>query len=393
MSDGNIENSWVVEVTHDDIIGICTDDIFKANEYNGFEHIQEYQDLRFMGLPEVTFSSGERISVGRPGFEVNVKREFRIYPIGPPPFGRGIYSNPTEEHTLSYVVGDTFFDYIKQINDLPEDTVLYASEFFSTDNNSWAYTEHSFDTQEAAEEFVNNFEIAPIATINNDDVLCKFSRDGETEGHSWTQHFYLRYSGDTVKIYTLQDWLNFFATLLGTDGNPFAFGGYKYRPVPPYPSTTYTPIDIPADEADEIFPMHNCSPSVDLKSIELITGVIQNRVIINYNPSIIDPTNVTVTSIIEEGTNRIENGNGSVAVYDNGNIIMSNDGGTFFLNEFGNVGFFANGDASLTANAQVQLGVGATTVTVENDGFTFRDGTGNVELTADDLTRLKALLD
>ena len=78
MSDGNIENSWVVEVTHDDIIGICTDDIFKANEYNGFEYIQENQDLRSMGLPEVTFSSGERISARRSGFEVNVKRQFFI---------------------------------------------------------------------------------------------------------------------------------------------------------------------------------------------------------------------------------------------------------------------------------------------------------------------------
>ena len=89
----------------------------------------------------------------------------------------------------------------------------------------------------------------------------------------------------------------------------------------------------------------------------------------------------------------IENGDGAVTIHDNGNIIMSNDGGTFFLNEFGNVGFYANNDASLTANTQVQLGVGGTSVTVENDCFTFRDGTGNVELTADDLTRLKALLD
>ena len=63
----------------------------------------------------------------------------------------------------------------------------------------------------------------------------------------------------------------------------------------------------------------------------------------------------------------IENGDGSVTIHDNGNIIMSNDGGTFFLNEFGNVGFYANNDASLTANAQVQLGVGGTSVTVEND--------------------------
>ena len=388
MSDGNIENSWVVEVTHDNAIGICTDDIFKANEYNGFEFIQNYQEIRFMGLPEVTFSSGGR---GRVGFEVNVKREFAAC-TEEPIFGRGECSYRTEDHTLKYNVGDIFFDYIRQTNDLPEDTVLYASEFFSTDN-SWIYTEHNFDTQEATEEFVNNFEIAPIATINNDDVLCKFSRDGETEGHSWTQHFYLRYSGDTVKIYTLQDWINFFATILGTDGNPFAFGGYEYIPIQPHGNGGYPfTYNIPADEADEIFPIYNCSPSVDLKSIELLTGVIQNRVIVNYNPSILDPTSVTVTTVIEEGTNRIENGNGSVAVHDNGNIIMLNDGGTFFLNEFGNVGFYANGDASLTADNQVQLGVGQNSVTVENGSLTIRDETGSATLTAEDINRLKETL-
>ena len=68
---------------------------------------------------------------------------------------------------------------------------------------------------------------------------------------------------------------------------------------------------------------------------------------------------------------------------------MSNDGGSFFLNEFGNAGFYASGDASLTADNQVQLGVGGTTLTIGSDGFTFRDSTGTVSFTADELSIIK----
>ena len=71
---------------------------------------------------------------------------------------------------------------------------------------------------------------------------------------------------------------------------------------------------------------------------------------------------------------------------------MRNDGGVFFVNEYGAAGFYATEDASLTADNRVQLGVGRTTLTVDNDGFTFRDSTGTVSFTADELSRLKDLL-
>ena len=81
------------------------------------------------------------------------------------------------------------------------------------------------------------------------------------------------------------------------------------------------------------------------------------------------------------------NVNGNLTV--TGTISMSNDGGSFFLNEFGNAGLYASGDVSLTADNQVQLGVGGTSITVENDMFIFRTSTDSVELSIDELSRLK----
>ena len=105
-------------------------------------------------------------------------------------------------------------------------------------------------------------------------------------------------------------------------------------------------------------------------------------------------------TIVEEGdiqlnSNRdieLLSNNASITVADNGNINMSNDGGAFFLNEFGNVGFYANGDASLTSDNQVQLGVGQNSVTVENGSLTIRDETGSATLTAEQINRLKETL-
>ena len=72
-----------------------------------------------------------------------------------------------------------------------------------------------------------------------------------------------------------------------------------------------------------------------------------------------------------------------------GSLNISNDTGTFFMNEFGNAGIYAHGDASPTADNQVQLGVGGTSITVENDMFIFRTSTDSVELSIDELSRLK----
>ena len=69
------------------------------------------------------------------------------------------------------------------------------------------------------------------------------------------------------------------------------------------------------------------------------------------------PGDVTVTVIDGDPVvpnTMLENGDGSITISDNGFISMRNDGGTFFLNEYGTVGFYATGDASLTADNRVQ---------------------------------------
>ena len=99
---------------------------------------------------------------------------------------------------------------------------------------------------------------------------------------------------------------------------------------------------------------------------------------------------------------RLENGSGVIEIEDSGNINMRNDGGVFYLNEYYNAGFFAEGDVSLTADQTVMIAAGsarAQILSIGSHGFYFRqdgniapDGTSHVVLTMDDLRKLKALI-
>ena len=289
-------------------------------------------------------------------------------------------------------------DYIRRVYNLPDDTYVDVDVICSTlsqfgeatQPRSWGFynrsngrlrTAKAFSTEAEALEYVDTLgNPDPIITLpHNSDpgpyTLYTVYWSQEVDGVSVFRTADLRYTGDQVTLYTINDLINFLALFVGV-----------------------TPEEVPVRHtasSSEVEPSLDCEPYIKATVVDVDGPGDTVEIDIDFTGGSI-PGDVTVTVVDGDpvvSNTMIENGDGAVTIHDNGNIIMSNDGGTFFLNEFGNVGFYANNDASLTANTQVQLGVGGTSVTVENDCFTFRDGTGNVELTADELTRLKALLD
>ena len=294
----------------------------------------------------------------------------------------------SSRYVLNYE--DSVINWTRQTYDLSQDHhvsidnySVFGEPTFGEDPNGNEDVYHSI-TNHAQERFETEAEAiayaesvsGPIPAIifNDGDYLFRVSFRHEVEEGVWIDRTVgLQHVGDPIEIYTVRDLENYYASAMGVD-NPFIVRGTASGTTSTDPVSCSTSLNITVFNIDEGTPS-TITVEPDFQSI---------------------PGSSTVTIVdgdpVVSGT-MLENGGGSVTVSDNGNITMLNDGGTFFLNEFGNVGFFASGDASLTANAQVQLGVGGTSVTVENDGFTFRDSTGNVELTADELSRLKDLLD
>ena len=286
-------------------------------------------------------------------------------------------------------------DYIRRVYNLPDDTYVDVDVICSTlsqfgeatQPRSWGFYNRSNGRLRTAKAFSTEAEaLEYVDTLGNPDPIITLPRDSDPEPTlfttSWSQEIDgvtvsrsvdLKYTGDQVTLYTIDDLVNFLALFFGV-----------------------TPEEVPVVWQYSLNePPYDCETSLKATVVDVDGPIGPIEIDVDFTGGSI-PGDVTVTTIDGDpvvSNTMIENGDGAVTIHDNGNIIMSNDGGTFFLNEFGNVGFYANNDASLTANTQVQLGVGGTSVTVENDCFTFRDGTGNVELTADDLTRLKALLD
>ena len=330
------------------------------------------------------------ICIGEPTFKYNYNFIFRADVDDPITGGRSNYQFQIDINTP---VGD----YVRRVYNLPDDTYVdvdairrTVSEFGGvTYPRSWGFinredgrlrTAEAFSTEAEALEYVDTLgNPDPIITIPHygdepEPILFTAYWEQEIDGIMVFRSADLRYTGDQVILYTINDLVNFLASFFGV-----------------------TPEEIPVQytgpELGE--PSLDCETYLKATIVEVDGPSSPIEIDIDFTGGSI-PGDVTVTVIDGDpvvSNTMIENGDGAVTIHDNGNIIMSNDGGTFFLNEFGNVGFYANNDASLTANTQVQLGVGGTSITVENDCFTFRDGTGNVELTADDLTRLKALLD
>ena len=268
-------------------------------------------------------------------------------------------------------------DLARQTYDIPDDA-FNISGSYAADRNFLYRTSRRFDTEAEA--------LAYVDTLGNPEPLVEFE-DGDTlfyvrwtvtiEGLSITTRANLVYSGDPVTLYTAKELRDFLIIFFGA--NPEEFN-YEYS----------------SDTGEVNPPSLDCDPYLRVKVIDV--GELNPDIVvdIDFDGSSSIPGDVVVT--VTDGDpglvlTEIVNGDGSVTIADNGNINMSNDGGTFYLNEFGNAGFFANGDASLTANTQVQLGSGGTTFNVDSNGLNMRDSTGTVSFTADELSRLKDLLD
>ena len=295
---------------------------------------------------------------------------------------RGYYTHQFGIHLFNLVE-----DYIRRVYNLSDDieiTIRFGYAWGSIYDGRNLGTQRTFETQAEALEYVD--------TLGNPNPLFSVPYRGsyqlfivewrqEIDGVFITRSVSLDLAEDPVSLYTINDFVNLLALFFGVAPEEV-----------PVEYALNSSSNVPQDTPE---PSYDCETYIKATVIDVDGPGDTVEIDIDFTGGSI-PGDVTVTTIDGDPDlilTEIANGDGSVTIHDNGNIIMSNDGGTFFLNEFGNVGFYANNDASLTANTQVQLGVGGTSITVENDCFTFRDGTGNVELTADELTRLKALLD
>ena len=307
------------------------------------------------------------------------------------------------EHQWTINLADLISDHVRRCYNLSDDIEINTPESSWYD---WRYhwirnhdgramysgTNFIFETEAEALEYVDTLENpSPEITFSSGDILFE-SNWRQPLGDGWLdKRAVFKYTGDDVVLYTINDFINFYALPLGVTPEEIPIE-YEYDP--------RDELDNPDPDGP---PALDCSPS-QIARVYNYDGTRSRRdryMCITEHPidsnidTVID--NVPVTTIDEDidisvPTTMIENGPGSVTISDNGNILMLNEGGTFFLNEFGNVGFYANGDASLTADNQVQLGVGQNSVTVENGSLTIRDETGSATLTAEDINRLKETL-
>ena len=356
------ENSyWAVSFGFFNHMGICTDELAPGDGY-AYGHF-------ITNEPDRTF-------------EMDVYKRFHVT------YSNGATGIRRVGHTLKYDVTEALLNYMMQTNDsIPDDVELIPSYFVNITQRFQTGSRTSLSTEEEALAFADRFGIPGILTLTEGRLLFSCYYQGETSGIPWNRTFELRYSGDDITLYTWEDWINFWKTLLGTDDNPFTFISHEYRNV----DGDY--IDVPEDEVDDYFPISGCTPG---KWVEITNwsggGTTEVLVSTDYRPSLPDPANVIVTTVVTDGDpplDRLENGDGSITISDDGNINMSNDGGSFYLNEFGHSGMYANGDVSLTAGQTAQLGVGSHSISVVSDGFIFQQGGEMLKVSFD---RIKEVL-
>ena len=289
-------------------------------------------------------------------------------------------------HRWDFYLEDFVIDYTRQVYNLSSDVELSVSPGSPLWRQPSSYIGQStFETQEEALESVdtietNNPQPSPLFMLRNGDNLFHANWQEQVDGVWIRRTANLNYAGDEVTLYTINDFVNFLALF------------FEVTPEEVLNKSEYSSDIFSVDEYNP--PSFDCEPYKRLRVIDIDGPLGPVEVDIDFDGSSI-PGDVTVTVVDGDPDltlTEIVNGPGSVTIADNGNINMRNDGGTFYLNEFGNVGFFANGDASLTANTQVQLGVGRITLNVDSDGLNMRDSTGTVSFTVDELSRLKNLL-
>ena len=275
-------------------------------------------------------------------------------------------------------------DYFFQAYDISDNYREFSwSDAFEPWNTTNENHQRTFETEAEALEYVDTLgNPEPIHIVRNGQDVFSATWEEEINGVWVERSGQLRYTGDEIVLYTINDFFNFLELFLSAEisfigenshsaENAHEFYGIELEPVPEINCDPYLKATILEAETDT--------------SIEINIDLTGSSI----------PGDVTVTIIDGDPIvplTMLENGPGSVAIADNGNILMLNEGGTFFLNEFGNVGFYANGDASLTADNQVQLGVGQNSVTVESGSLTIRDSSGSATLTAAEINGLKDLL-
>ena len=272
-------------------------------------------------------------------------------------------------HRWSFHIGDLVKDYIRRVYNLSDDIeidVLLGNGLLIPGSRHTRIDQQTFETEAEALEYVDSLSTTPAIHTARGNVNSIYSTyftatwQELIDGIVVDRSAEIKYTGDYLVLYTANDFINFLALLLGVTREEF-LDTFEYGSNDPN-------FDHSTDPSLDDLPAFDCETYIKATIINLAGPDSPIEIDIKFdNPSI--PNDVTVTVIDGDPivpATTIENGDGSVVISDDGNINMRNDGGTFFLNEFGNVGFYASGDASLTAESQVQLGSGGTTFNVDS---------------------------
>ena len=215
--------------------------------------------------------------------------------------------------------------------------------------------EQRFETEAEAIEFAESQSVVPLITFIDGDYLFRVRFTQVIEGVTVDRNVGIQHTGDPLKIYTIADLENYYANALGDD-TPFRVEAFP-------------------DNWQDYWTGADCEPRLEATILNLDDFGSSTITIEPDIQSIPGRSSITIVDGDPDLTlTEVVNGPGSITISDNGNINMSNDGGSFYLNEFGHSGMYANGDVSLTAGQTAQLGVGSHSLSVVSDGFIFQRG-------------------
>ena len=294
----------------------------------------------------------------------------------------GTGSDDQHTHYLRIPVGDLIEDYIRRVYNLSDDIEINPSiNTFAWRVGTLQGSQQTFETEAEALEYVDSlgnpqalYSIPNSSTRPDRRILFQASWRQEIDGVLINRNVDLRYTGDPFNLYTINDIVNFLALF--------------------FEVTTEEVLDKVVYSLSRSAPDNTPEPSYDCETYLKATVVDVDgpgdtiEIDINFTGSSIG--DVTVTTIDgDPPLTSLENGVGSITISDDGNINMSNDGGSFYLNEFGHSGMYANGDVSLTAGQTAQLGVGSHSLSVVSDGFIFQRGGEMLKVSFD---RIKEIL-
>ena len=300
--------TWIVSSLIENPIGLC------LNADTGWESIDYKPYFRFVHVKRYNYM------------------DFTIYP--------GVYRNGHDHisprYTLLISFQDAMRDYIRRTYSLPEDTEVGVTMPGSNVVEDRRGEDREFDTEAEALEFANNIDDpATLGEAEDGATLFTAAFAQVINGVLVQRNVDIRHSGETVKWYTIDDVLNYWATVLGTSRDGFDL---SYTYTFPEPDDGF----LRDEEALPYWPESGCTPRtiVNIVSTEGGPGSVIT-IDPDFTPQTLDPDNITVTIVDgDPPSTSLENGAGSITISDAGNITMLNDGGTFFLNEFGNVGFY-----------------------------------------------------